>query len=101
MKKIKVIVYFVMIVQILGFSLGVLDLYEGKIFWGIFNTSINFIFFFVNINTLRIIKKTNKEIELLQKQFEEAYKPNWITITDKKEVTNEPKKNINDVNIEL
>lgn len=49
----KIAIIILMIIQIVLFIFGVKFLIEGKIFYGLFNTIINFIFFFVNVNTLK------------------------------------------------
>lgn len=53
MNIMKTILIILMVAQIVLFTIGIQFLIEGKIFSGLFNTIINFIFFMVNINTLR------------------------------------------------
>ena len=88
MKTLKTIVISLMVLQVILFAVGVTQLYLGEMFWGIFNTSLNVIFFLVNRDTLKNIKETEK----LQKDTEEYYaklatdlKPNWVTFSKEKE----------------
>lgn len=49
----KTVIIILMIMQIVLFTFGIKFLIEGRIFSGLFNIIVNFIFFLVNVNTLR------------------------------------------------
>jgi len=55
-KQRGIVIPILMAFQVILFAIGVYQLCEGKMFFGLFNIILNAIFFAVNVNTLRTMR---------------------------------------------